>query len=241
MLLQCPKCGKGGGNRLQRGGVLDHLLSCVYIYPYRCASCWRRFRALRWGTRYVRTQGNRRRHRRFQTHLPVVFSYGQTHGEGVVTNIAMGGCRLQTDVQLTEDTPLELKLQVPGSEVEIRVDGRVFLPVKVERTRNRSQEFNRERVRRPGKGSADKPGASAGVSDREERNNLSPLLKAITRRKNVFECALIAHVLVQRSCPERMKPAYKRDNADQFVLVPSELGVAIWNGAGGRKNFALAK
>jgi len=70
----------------------------------------------------VRTQGNRRRHRRFQTHFPVVFSYGQKHGEGVVTNIAMGGCRLQTEVQLTEDTPLELKLQVPGSEVEIRVE-----------------------------------------------------------------------------------------------------------------------
>ena len=34
----------------------------------------------------------------------------------------MGGCRLKTDVKLTEDTPLQLKLQVPGSETEIRVD-----------------------------------------------------------------------------------------------------------------------
>jgi hypothetical protein len=33
----------------------------------------------------------------------------------------MGGCRLKTDVRLTEDTPLELKLQVPESETEIRV------------------------------------------------------------------------------------------------------------------------
>ena len=40
MFLQCPKCGKRGGNRLQRGGVLEHLLSCVYIYPYRCDSHW---------------------------------------------------------------------------------------------------------------------------------------------------------------------------------------------------------
>ncbi len=121
MSLECPKCGKEGGNRLHRGGVFERLLSCVYIYPYRCVACWRRFRALRWGTRYVRKQANRRSHRRFQTHLPVVFSCGQTHGEGVVTNIAMGGCRLKTDVKLTEDTPLELKLQVPGSETEIRV------------------------------------------------------------------------------------------------------------------------
>jgi len=34
----------------------------------------------------------------------------------------MGGCRLKTDVKLTEDTPLELKLQVPGSDIEIRVE-----------------------------------------------------------------------------------------------------------------------
>ena len=39
MFLQCPKCGKGGGNRLQRGGALEHLLSYAYIYPYRCMSC----------------------------------------------------------------------------------------------------------------------------------------------------------------------------------------------------------
>jgi len=121
MSLQCPKCGKEGGNRLHRSGVFEHLLSFVYIYPYRCVTCWRRFRALRWGTRYVRKQASRRSHRRFQTHLPVVFSWGQTQGEGVVTDIAMGGCRLKTDVKLTEDTPLELKLQVPGSETEIRV------------------------------------------------------------------------------------------------------------------------
>ncbi len=122
MSLQCPKCGKEGGNRLQRGGVLGHLLSFVYIYPYRCVGCWRRFRALRWGTRYVRKQANRRDHRRFQTHFPVVFSCGQTQGEGIVTDIAMGGCRLKTDLKLTEDTPLELKLQVPGIETEIWVD-----------------------------------------------------------------------------------------------------------------------
>ena len=30
MFLQCPKCGKGGGNRLQRGGALEHLLSYAF-------------------------------------------------------------------------------------------------------------------------------------------------------------------------------------------------------------------
>lgn len=121
MSVQCGKCGKGRANRLHRGGLFDHLLSLVYIYPYRCRACWRRFRALQWGTRYVRKQVNRRSHRRLPTHFPVLFSSGETQGQGIVTDIAMGGCRLKTDVRLREDTPLELKLQVPASEAEIRV------------------------------------------------------------------------------------------------------------------------
>ncbi len=39
-----------------------------------------------------------------------------------MTNIALGGCRLKTEVKLAGDKPLELKLQVPGSEIEIRVE-----------------------------------------------------------------------------------------------------------------------
>ena len=121
MSVQCRRCGKGSANRLHRGAVFGHLLSFVYIYPYRCRGCWRRFRAFQWGTRYVKKQANRRSHRRLQTHLPVLFSSGDTHGEGIVTDIAMGGCRLKTGFKLTADTPLELKLQVPEGETEIRV------------------------------------------------------------------------------------------------------------------------
>ena len=121
MSVQCRRCGKGSANRLHRGAVFGHLLSLVYIYPYRCRGCWRRFRAFQWGTRYVKKQANRRSHRRLQTHLPVLFSSGDTHGEGIVTDIAMGGCRLKTGFKLTADTPLELKLQVPEGETEIRV------------------------------------------------------------------------------------------------------------------------
>jgi hypothetical protein len=39
-----------------------------------------------------------------------------------VTEIGLGGCRLKTDVELTEKSPLKLKLQLPGSKPEVRVD-----------------------------------------------------------------------------------------------------------------------
>jgi hypothetical protein len=64
----------------------------------------------------------RRQDRRFQTSFTVVFSWRHTDGEGIVTEIGLGGCRLKTDVELTEKSPLKLKLQLPGSKPEVRVD-----------------------------------------------------------------------------------------------------------------------
>ena len=58
------------------------------------------------------------------------FSWGHTDGEGIVTNIGLGGCRVNTDVELTEDCCLNLKLQVPGSKPEIRVEKAVIRTVE---------------------------------------------------------------------------------------------------------------
>ena len=102
------------------------------MYPYCCQACSQCFKALRLGTRFVplasrRSNGSvkppaRRQDRRFQTSFTVVFSWRYTGGEGIVTEIGLGGCRLKTDVELTEDSLLKLKLQLPGSKPEIRVD-----------------------------------------------------------------------------------------------------------------------
>lgn len=43
-----------GPPRIPRVGVVDHLLSVAYIYPFRCGHCLRRFRATQWGKRYRR-------------------------------------------------------------------------------------------------------------------------------------------------------------------------------------------
>lgn len=47
-----------------------------------------------------------------------------------MTNIGLEGCRLKTDVDLTEDYCLNLKLQVPGIEPEIRVETAVVCTVE---------------------------------------------------------------------------------------------------------------
>lgn len=49
-----PHCQSMRVHRIPRVGVVDHLLSVAYIYPFRCGHCLRRFRATQWGKRYRR-------------------------------------------------------------------------------------------------------------------------------------------------------------------------------------------
>jgi hypothetical protein len=50
----CPRCGSSAYRRARRDGLLERALSVIYIYPFRCDDCFHRFRAMRWGKRYVR-------------------------------------------------------------------------------------------------------------------------------------------------------------------------------------------
>jgi len=133
MRKPCPQCGESKVTRMHhRRGILDYLSSLCCVYTYCCQACSQCFKALRLGTRFVplasrRSNGSvkpraHRQDRRFQTSFTVVFSWGHIGGEGVVTEIGLGGCRLKTDVELTEKSPLKLKLQLPGSKPEIRVN-----------------------------------------------------------------------------------------------------------------------
>ena len=131
MRRQCPQCGESKVKRIHRRGILDYLASLCCVYPYCCRACSQCFKALKLGTRFVvlasrKSNGSvkpqdRRQDRRFETSFTVVFSWRHTDGEGIVTEISLGGCRVNTDVELTENSRLKLKLQVPGSKPEIRV------------------------------------------------------------------------------------------------------------------------
>ncbi len=104
------------------------------MYSYSCRACSQRFTAV--GTSHViftRSKSNdnvkpptRRKHRRFETSFTVVFSWEGSEGEGIVTNIGLGGCRMKSDMDMTEDSCLKLKLQVPGSKPEIKVENAVI-------------------------------------------------------------------------------------------------------------------
>ena len=125
-------------NRIHRRGILDYLLSLCFIYSYSCRACSQCFTAF-WSNFviFTRRKSNgsvqppaRRKHRRFETSFTIVFSWEGRKGEGIVTDIGLGGCRVNTDVELTEDCCLQLKLQVPGGKPDIRVEDAVVRTIE---------------------------------------------------------------------------------------------------------------
>lgn len=110
MMPTCPSCGEGHVGRTNRLG-LEHALSALYVYPFRCRICGHRFRAMQWGQRYAARRVDRREYERLPTHVPVVFGAGETTGEGVVTEISIDGCTIETDAAVSRGAGLPLRMQ----------------------------------------------------------------------------------------------------------------------------------
>jgi len=95
--VRCPRCGKSFARRSHRQGLKERLLSLLYLYPFRCQVCANRFRAFQFRTRYVKRTVDRRQYVRLATRIPTTFAEDikpgeQRGGEGVVTDISLGGC-----------------------------------------------------------------------------------------------------------------------------------------------------
>lgn len=118
----CPKCGSTLVGRTHRSGILEHLASLGYVYPFRCQVCERRFRRFRWGERYVRVHLDRRDLERVSARIPVNFHWrdgGQ--GAGVIRDISSGGCAVETDATPPVGALLLLQL-APEGEPPVDVD-----------------------------------------------------------------------------------------------------------------------
>jgi c-di-GMP-binding flagellar brake protein YcgR len=116
LTMRCPRCGKSFARRSHRQGLKERLLSLVYLYPFRCQVCANRFRVFQFRSRYVKRTVDRRQYARLSTRIPTTFAEDikpgeQRVGEGVVTDISLSGCYMQTVVQLSQGTVVSLELQ----------------------------------------------------------------------------------------------------------------------------------
>jgi len=118
--LRCPKCGQLRVRRCHREGPVDHALSVVYVYPFLCLVCGRRFRALRWGRRYAKP-GQGRELERIAVRAPLVVSAAGARVDGEITGLSLKGCTAWTRVRLREGATVRLELLLEPAEPPVVV------------------------------------------------------------------------------------------------------------------------
>jgi c-di-GMP-binding flagellar brake protein YcgR len=107
-------------HRSSRRSFLERLLSVAYIYPFRCQLCRHRFRAMQWGVRYVKP--DRRKYERIPIRMPAAFLWHDRHADGVVTDLSVAGCTLETDTAIPAGEAVQLRFKAAGEDAEVSVD-----------------------------------------------------------------------------------------------------------------------
>ena len=122
---RCPMCHEDYVRRVRREGLGERLLSQFYLYPFRCQLCGKRFRARQPGVRYVRIDEDHREYRRIPVHYDAILAVEREHSEGVVKDISLGGCTVDTPTRLSPGTILQLGLRPPGYKNGITIEAAV--------------------------------------------------------------------------------------------------------------------
>ena len=132
--LSCPQCGQTFVQRPHPTEVKERLLSLIYIYPFRCQVCGCHFKAFGFGV-HAKQFVDQRQYERLPTLFPAMCAEaveaGESGGgEGVVTDISLGGCYLHTTVQFTEGALVALELQTSEAEPVIPVEAAIVRSVR---------------------------------------------------------------------------------------------------------------
>jgi hypothetical protein len=122
----CPNCSKKYVTRVARLGLLEHLLSIFYVYPFKCQLCGYRFKFTQKGVRYKRIEEDRREYERLPMSLPVAFSGDQIEGEGVLCDISMGGCTFRTATLPAGGSIVRMALKISNDVQPVNIDAAVI-------------------------------------------------------------------------------------------------------------------
>lgn len=128
--LRCPRCGRHIVRRSHRLGVVERLLSALYVYPFRCQLCGRRFRALQWGRRYVVQSAEHREYERVAIRAPLAVATDRGSVSGEVTELSMEGCTATTAAPLHAGATVRAEIRFSPGEPAVAVDRAVVRSVR---------------------------------------------------------------------------------------------------------------
>lgn len=129
MQPRCPHCGKDYTRRTRREGLLEQIASVVYVYPFRCQLCRHRFRVFEFGRRYERGPADKREYDRLPTWIPATLSADALEDTGVITDLSIAGCAVQTGAKPEPGALIQLSLRVSESALPIVVEAAVVRAV----------------------------------------------------------------------------------------------------------------
>jgi hypothetical protein len=115
--------------RAHRVGAVEQVLSALYVYPFRCQLCSVRFSSFQWGVRYDK-QEDLRQYERIGVRFPVLFSSAQTVGKGVITDVSVADCALETTLPLEQGEILKLELYAKTGRPPIIVEKAVVRSIR---------------------------------------------------------------------------------------------------------------
>lgn len=133
--LYCPRCHKNFIRRAHRLGFRERFLGWMHCYPFRCLVCGYRFRAFHRRARAQPQASERRQMVRFAVQMPAIFVQtvklgDERTGEGIVRDLTLGSCYLQTASPLSVGAVLTLTMQPGPDEPAIVVEVAVVQHVR---------------------------------------------------------------------------------------------------------------
>ena len=124
--IQCKRCAVDYVRQSRRLRALDRLLSTLHMYLFRCQLCAHRFVVMQWDKPDdIEPGDDKREFQRIAVQLPVTFVGEQKSGEGLVTDLSIRGCSMQTETHPQHGTMLSITLQPAANLPPIHIEAAI--------------------------------------------------------------------------------------------------------------------
>jgi PilZ domain-containing protein len=110
----CQFCQSPFVTQIQPESLLDKLATLISLRPFRCESCKKRFRVKQQAGQSSSGPEQRRKSVRVSVQIPVTFESNEVSGEGILTDMSLNGCSLESKQSLRSG--LVIKLNLPAGK-----------------------------------------------------------------------------------------------------------------------------
>ncbi|MDH4153071.1 MAG: PilZ domain-containing protein [Nitrospira sp.] len=112
----CPQCRQDGAVPVPARSPREFVASWLWMAPFQCQRCDHRFLARRQGSTRGSPLTERREHLRIPVRLSLSFSGGRVRGEGIVLDMSVGGCIIQSEAHVRVDDIFYLEIILAKDE-----------------------------------------------------------------------------------------------------------------------------